>query len=105
MVDVDGRYQYSDIRILRLTATPLSVKAYPVPAQAFVNIVVDAPASISSLQVYVNDMQGRLMKNAGTLQIGQSKSVTVSLEGLSAGQYIIVLGNNQYKDRVIITKQ
>jgi len=105
MVDVDGRYQYSDIRILRLTATPLSVKAYPVPAQAFVNIVVDAPASISSLQVYVNDMQGRLMKNAGTIQIGQSKSVTVSLEGLSAGQYIIVLGNNQYKDRVVITKQ
>ncbi len=104
MVDIDGGVQYSDIVVLRMGTNTLSAKAFPVPAQSFVNISMNAPAGISNLQVYISDMQGRVIKNVGAVNITAGQTVAVSLEGLTAGQYIVVMGNGQYKDRVVIVK-
>ncbi|MBS1667046.1 MAG: T9SS type A sorting domain-containing protein [Bacteroidetes bacterium] len=104
IVNIDGIPQYSDIRILRVGTNSLSAKAYPVPTHSVVNISLNVPANLNSLQVSIRDMQGRMVKNLGTVSVSAGSPLSISLEGLAAGQYIVELGNAEYNDRAIIIK-
>ena len=104
LVDLDGTVRYSDIVNVKIGTYTLSAKAYPVPTLSTVNVSVNVPASVNSLQVFISDMQGRVVKRYGSVAVTNGSPVSLSLEGLSAGQYIIEMGNGVYKDHAVVIK-
>ena len=92
MVDNDGKFEYSPVRIVNF-ATTVSVKVLPNPATDFINIVVEAPL-FKSLNYQLTDKLGKVLK------IGNSTSniVKVPTTSLARGIYQLkVLVDGQLK--------
>jgi hypothetical protein len=64
----------------------------------------DVTAS-SKLSATIHDMQGRMIKYFPAVSAQQDKTVALSLEGVSTGQYIVTVNNGGVQEHAVITKQ
>lgn len=84
MIDVDGKYTYSEIRTLTFESVGLSVSVYPNPVKdGIVYINTSAPCN----RIELRDISGRMIKTVNVQGIQNS----LSLDGLSPGTYIITV--------------
>lgn len=106
MVDKDAGFQYSDTRAISVTQQENNiVRAYPNPAIATVYVYMSDITATSKLSAVIHDMQGRMVKYFSTVSAQQDKTVALSLEGISTGQYIVTVNNGGAQEHAVITKQ
>ena len=87
-IDIDGRFTYSSIIVLR-SGNDHRVSAYPNPVKDIVTIVVDKKSL--DKPAILTDMYGKTLQS---LRIG-SLSFTVNLHGYPAGYYILKMENEK----------
>ncbi len=85
MISVNADVSYSDVEIVRFTATDLLIsKIYPAPTTGLVNIVSKAsPANPVTIMVY--DLSGRMILRS---KITNSTVETIDISNQSKGMYI-----------------
>jgi len=95
-IDIDGSYQYSNIRQVKFDLSGQLV-VYPNPAIA--DVTVEGVKGID--EIVLLDLSGRVVK---TLKGVENKN-TVSLNGLSSGMYFMqIIGQNQVVASKLISK-
>ena len=101
MVDLDGRYGYTDIKVIRMSAiSQLSV--FPNPAKDFVNVSVGA--SEGGLSIKLINLSGQVLQEK---QITSHSGTIVSLpvHNYPAGTYFIQVsgaGGEQHTTKIMI---
>ena len=103
MVDNDGSFQYSDIRLVTFERSLTDVEVYPNPSHEFFNWkmgVGDTQVHDAQLQLF--DMTGKLVKKQTVSANGISK---VDIAELETGLYNIVVKHEDqiYRKRIIKT--
>jgi hypothetical protein len=93
MVDLDGKFVYSDVKSVRSAAitTTTAIRLYPNPANEFINVVVDA--KISNAIVTLVNQAGQVVatKNVSA----NSSMVTLQVSPLQAGLYVVKVSNDK----------
>ncbi len=106
MVDKDGSFQYSDTRTIAVSQQENNiVRAYPNPAVATVYVYMSNVTITSKLSATIHDMQGRMVKYFANVSAQQDKTIALSLDGVSTGQYIVTVNNGGVQEHAVITKQ
>ena len=103
MVDNDGSFQYSDVRLVTFERSLTDVEVYPNPSHEFFNWkmgVGDTQVHDAQLQLF--DMTGKLVKKQTVSANGISK---VDIAELETGLYNIVVKHEDqiYRKRIIKT--
>ena len=98
IVDIDGRYSYSALVLVRVTDSKAPY-VFPNPAKSFINI---ASGSEAVKYVTIYDISGKAMSR--TSNIGTTNVIQLSTSGLLRGTYIVEIttGTNVYRDKLII---
>lgn len=97
LIDNSGRYSYSDVRMVQLRKGIETISILPNPAKNRTTVLVSA-ISTEMLQMRLTDMAGRtVLQQTERLQPG-ANSIELSLQGLAAGTYVLVLQMSE--DRV-----
>ncbi len=98
---VEGSAQVQVIQPLSLTPELTSVQAYPVPALNTLTVVLDEPIIPGSLGII--DLNGRNMnfKISGKSE----KSLTLDIEALPSGNYVLVIPGENSKRAIRFFKQ
>lgn len=89
-IDVDGKFSYSNIVVLkgaRSTALSLS-NLHPNPARNVLNITIDAPAN-NTVFIEISDMTGKVLRHQQTTILSGENSLPVDVAGLASGSYFI----------------
>ena len=87
-VDLDGSFQYSNLRLVQFNAPKLALDAYPVPLGEFVNLDLTAPAG-GSLSVELVDATGRRVRQeTRTAQAGLN-TWRLDTHDLAQGTYVL----------------
>lgn len=88
MVDIDGKFTYSDIVRVTLPSIKSTITISPNPASKQLTVKVTTSAAVSALWTIV-DVTGRvLMNNAAELNKGEN-AVTINISALAAGAYYL----------------
>ncbi len=93
MVDADGKFKRSDVRVVRIgknAETPV-VSVYPNPAVNNVFVAVPATWQNKPLSVEVYNNNGQLVKHVSNGSAGQTEMVDV--KNLTNGMYIVRVSN------------
>jgi hypothetical protein len=102
----DGTAVYSDTRAVSFTnEMKKGITAYPNPAISTVNITLGNYNNIKVCDATVLDMQGRILKRYSSLAVPQNGTISVSLNGLTAGNYIIAVNLAGIMEHTVIVKQ
>ena len=93
MVDADGKYKRSDVRVVRVgkNAEAPVVSVYPNPVVNDVFVAVPAAWQNKALLVEVYNNNGQLVKHVSNASAGQTEMVDV--KNLTAGMYIVRVSN------------
>jgi hypothetical protein len=89
-IDVDGKFSYSNIVLLKgARANALSLSnLHPNPARNILNITIDAPAN-NTVSIEIRDMTGKLLRHQQTTVLSGENSLPVDVAGLASGSYFI----------------
>jgi hypothetical protein len=81
--DLDGQFEYSQIRTVRMEGTELGLQVYPSPARGelfgFLNV------QSGEVELRLHDLNGRVVKE----QLASGNQFVMNLGGLSAGLYVL----------------
>ena len=89
-VDIDGRMQYSDIRIIKITKqenNDLSILTYPNPVARELRITIPASWQNKQVSYEIINVNGQLSKRIVEKAGGQTETVNVS--NLTDGMYVV----------------
>lgn len=90
MVDIDGKVQYSSIRIIRISKNEeksISLSAYPNPVVSELRVTIPANWQNKNVIYQIFALNGKLMNSKQTANSSQTE--TLNTEKLSSGIYII----------------
>lgn len=79
-------YQTYDPTAVFNTKPPLQLSAYPIPAATVMNVTV-RQSKASSLQLYIFDAQGKMVRQQGFKETNDAQQISV--DGLPTGQYFL----------------
>ena len=82
LVDKDGAYRYSEIRVVRNNAQKTDLSVYPNPNRGFFTIAVPADAGV--YDVLLIDVAGRILRSMNGL-----RNQSLKMNALSPGIYIV----------------
>lgn len=105
MVDLDGKYEYSDVRSIRFdNENNIDVVAYPNPTSGklFVNISTPDYDETLSTNAFIYDLSGKLVNKSAV----STKGITeINLDNITNGAYNIIISHNgtSYQNRIIKT--
>lgn len=105
MVDLDGKYEYSDVRSIRFdNENNIDVVAYPNPTSGklFVNISTPDYDETLSTNAFIYDLSGKLVNKSAV----STKGITeINLDNMTNGAYNIIISHNgtSYQNRIIKT--
>ncbi|MBC7689918.1 MAG: T9SS type A sorting domain-containing protein, partial [Aquabacterium sp.] len=88
--DKDGKFIYSEIRSVRLTANGLIVGVYPNPIKDFANVAIDMEQDAEAT-LTVNDALG---KQVQTMQVQLFKGPNIkkiNMASHASGSYLLIL--------------
>ena len=84
MVDMDGKYGYSDIKVIRISLIS-GVSVFPNPASNFVNVSIGG--SSSELTIRVMNLNGQVLQEK---KVNSTSATTISLPVHNYPQEIIL---------------
>jgi Secretion system C-terminal sorting domain len=103
MVDRDGKYAYSDVKVVRLFLSGFSV--FPNPARDFLNITLGSDAS-AELTFRLINQNGQVMKNQ-KISNAAGTTITYSISSYASGNYLLEVIDNKgniQTSKVIISR-
>lgn len=104
MVDIDGRFTYSDIIAIKINNDNYKVSVFPNPLQDEIRLQIPASGHGSCL-VQLQDISGKLVRQK-TVQLTNSVlSTTINIEDLSKGIYVLLVQYDNHKEVQKIVKQ
>ncbi|HEV3251842.1 MAG TPA: T9SS type A sorting domain-containing protein [Puia sp.] len=103
-IDIDGKFTYSRVIVIRNDIAEGSIKIYPSPFHENLNISINATRA-DQLRVKIVDQMGRIV-NSQQLKVSQginSFNIGVGLDNLGSGIYIIEVSGETitYKQKLI----
>lgn len=104
MVDLDGKYAYSPVKVVRIGLIS-SVSIYPNPARDYVNVVLSGDASVSA-NIRLINQSGQLLMEKNVSNAGGT-TVALSVSGYPQGNYLIIVTGSdgtQQVNKVLISK-
>ncbi|HEV8082504.1 MAG TPA: T9SS type A sorting domain-containing protein [Chitinophagaceae bacterium] len=104
MVDKDGKFTYSQVRSVKLTAKAFGVNLYPNPAKTYSNVTIELEVP-SQIILSISDAAGRKVQNmefAGYKGLNQKK---IDLSKLAGGSYMIKVNNGSEIQTISLVKE
>lgn len=86
MVDQDGKFKYSEVRIVKGTATPNDFTVFPNPSNGNAKVTVSDISEPTDVQLV--DISGRVLKN-----IPMNNRNSIEINGIQKGIYMIRIVN------------
>lgn len=107
MVDLNGDFEYSDVRTVSFSsqASATTIKAFPNPSTAVVYITSSGISNRVAVKAVVYDMQGRIVKSTANATMNGVNTIALQLDGISKGQYIVTIDGTNGQEHTVITKQ
>jgi len=78
--DLNGKYSFSEIRLVKESSATIRTTVYPNPSKGAVSIIMERPEVAYEIQVV--DMTGRMVKTFSSVKVSQQ------VTGLNKGQYL-----------------
>jgi hypothetical protein len=104
-IDIDGKFTYSNILLIKLTENNSNVRVYPIPFRTLLTIGLPAGWN-GSTSISLVDMNGRILySRKENISMAQTNIVISGLSALSAGSYILTLRNNKNEERMKVMKE
>ena len=97
LIDIDGRFKYSNVVAVRFEQSANSIQVFPNPTNGNAQLRFATPLQAATI-ITVYDFTGRIVKQVNAT-VG-SNITNLNLTGLSAGKYAIKIADN----RQVITK-
>ena len=97
LIDIDGRFKYSNVVAVRFEQSANSIQVFPNPTNGNAQLRFATPLQAATI-ITVYDFTGRIVKKVNAT-VG-SNITNLNLTGLSAGKYAIKIADN----RQVITK-
>ncbi len=93
MVDIDGKYSYSEIRMIRLSAndTKIKLSTFPNPVTNEVRVMIPAEWQEKQVVYEVYNSNGLLVKRVNNTKAAQIQQINV--QDLNGGTYIVKVSN------------
>ncbi|HET8827872.1 MAG TPA: T9SS type A sorting domain-containing protein [Pelobium sp.] len=103
MIDNDGTFKYSDVKVVRygLNDTKVDVSVYPNPVSDFTNISFNVAVSGES-SISLSNIQGRVVKNVNSNVLAGTNTIKLNLSDIASGTYILTVSQN---GKIIGTKK
>jgi len=89
MIDIDGKFSYSNIAIINPSATSAQFFVYPNPVKGSEVYIELKEGAQSDVQIIVEDVSGRVYKRYTVSKINTSKPIPVNINSLASGVYIM----------------
>jgi hypothetical protein len=102
MLDKDGSYEYSPVRVVDLSKN-ISLQVYPNPASSVLHINITDPSFIIK-EMMITDVAGRMVKR---VPVASPATVhRIALNGLAEGTYFLQLAdaNNSFHQHKFVVK-
>lgn len=100
VVDRDGQFKYSDVRIVRMDGNGKDLVVYPNPVVSSVNIILPKPGSVNS-RVMIYSPAGQLVR---TVVADQQQLININMQNLPGAVYsVVVIEDNKavYKTTIL----
>jgi len=91
-VDIDGKTQVTDFQSLTINCESGNIVVYPNPAVDYLNISINSQ-EISTYQIKLTDMSGRVIGNTETLVDKGEKTIRFSTSHIASGIYNLSVSN------------
>jgi hypothetical protein len=91
LVDMDGKYDYSNVELVYSDCENKQVKVYPTLTKGIVYI--DLPSGYEQAQIEVYNALGQLVKLPNTGKVNHSGMHYIQLQGQAQGQYLLKVTN------------
>ena len=104
LIDIDGRYTYSNIIVLSLVESRPIVLLYPNPAMDKLNLTITV-SQPERLNWQLSDNSGRTVKTGVYNVSPGSTAVSIDIAGLSSGIYIMQIRGSSLQRVIKVLKQ
>jgi hypothetical protein len=91
MVDIDGKFKYSEVKVIRNAVDQSSVAAFPNPAVSEIHVNIPAGWQNKSVTYSIYHINGTVIKQKTNTHASQTE--TFNLSGMQAGNYLIKIVN------------
>jgi len=94
-VDIDGKFSYSDVRIIRISSQALSsvnITAYPNPVSSQLRVTIPANWQNKKVSFELFNANGQLVKKTDNSSSSQTETINVS--DLGRGMYVVRVNCN-----------
>ena len=100
-VDLDGRYKYSDIVVIKgERVNDLQVALiYPNPVRSELGLIISAPG-VESVNLVVTDLGGRMVQQTRVQLAAGDNRITVDTQKLASGTYVLTM-NGSHGERSV----
>lgn len=104
MVDIDGKFTYSDIVAIKFDYTDAAIALFPNPAKTVIQLQIPSDKK-ESCEIEIQDMLGKIVKQQ-TVQLNNNLfSTSINVAGLKAGVYLLVVKHGEIKEVKKFIKQ
>ncbi len=90
MVDVDGKFTYSNILAIKTGAATISLNLYPNPAGNIANLSFTSVVA-GKYTVQITDLSGRIIRQQNEVSLAGMNKLTVDLHNFAAGTYTLTI--------------
>jgi hypothetical protein len=101
MIDIDGKYKYSDRIVLNVRCNGNDVLIYPNPSKDFINVSILNPAVSYTATAKLYNVSGQLVIYK-TVKNGSNK---IDIKNLSAGVYYLAIADAEENKKYKIVKE
>jgi len=98
MVDIDQKFKYSNVILLKLLRDNTSIVVYPNPAASLINIEMNGMQAGAKMQVEIVDASGKLIKSEA--YIYDNQKFTVDVSSYANGMYFLKIKGNTINELV-----
>lgn len=99
MVDIDGKYKYSNIVLLKKSAKGHTIVAYPNPAASEINVLPEGVPNGTTLFISIADASGKTIYQKQ--HVAENIAIPISLNSFASGIYFLNISNGEQWREVI----
>lgn len=90
MIDIDGKYSYSNVLVINPLVNTRKLSVYPNPANGSrIYVDMDEPLSATSVDVSIKDASGRVYSNSSVNVTGSNQQIPIDIKALPTGIYLL----------------
>ena len=100
LVDIDGKFSYSSIVVVRMNGSKNQINIYPNPATDFVNAELGGNAK-GDYSLQLIDATGRTVNTRTVTNAQSNQLITIQRAGLSGGVYVLKIVSSHYNETTL----